>query len=67
MRSSSYGCFSTGMRDDRVITLIDWQEAPLGYSAPCSALTTAVNNHKTLTWKSLKPQLQQAKSSVGDR
>ena len=30
MRSPSYGCFSTGMRDDN----IEWQEAPLGYSAP---------------------------------
>ena len=56
MRSPSYGCFSTGMRNDRVITLTDWQEAPLGYSTPCSALTTAVNNHETLTWKSLKPR-----------
>ena len=23
------------MHDDRVIMLIDWQEAPLGYSVPC--------------------------------
>ena len=32
----SYDHFSTGMRDDRVITLIDWhwQEAPLGYYGP---------------------------------
>ena len=49
MRSPSYGCFSTGMRDDLVLTLTDWQEAQLGYSAPCSALATAVNNHETLT------------------
>ena len=55
MRSPSYGCFSAGMRDDRVITVTDWQEAPLGYSVPCSALSTAVNNHETLTRKSLRP------------
>ena len=28
MQSLSYGCFSTGMCDDRVKTLIDWQEGP---------------------------------------
>ena len=34
------------MRDDLVITLIEhWQEAPLGYSGPCSVLPTALNNH----------------------
>ena len=27
MWSPSYGCFSTGMRDECVKTLIDWQEA----------------------------------------
>ena len=68
-----YGCFSTGMRDDHKIMLIDWQEAPLGYSASCSILPTAANNHagKHLsTWKSLKPVkslLQQAKLSVANQ
>ena len=28
MWSPSYGCFSTGMCDDCVKTLIDWQEGP---------------------------------------
>ena len=45
----SYGCFSTGMRNKCVKTLIDWQEGPLGYLVPCSALATAVNNNETLT------------------
>ena len=51
----NYGCFSTGMRDKCVKTLIDWQEGPLGYSEPYSVLATAVNSHETLIWKSLKP------------
>ena len=55
MWSLSYDCFSTGMCDECVKALIDWQEGPLGYSAPCSVLATAVNNHEILTWKSLKP------------
>ena len=55
MWSPSYDCFSTGMCDDCVKTLIDWQEGPLGHSVPCSVLATAVNSHKTLTWKPLKP------------
>ena len=56
MFSLSYDCFSTGMRDDCVKTLIDRQEGPLGYSVPCSILATAVNNYETLTWKFLKPR-----------
>ena len=48
----SYSCFSTGMRNECVKTLIDWQERPLGYSVPCSIL--AVNNHETHTLKFLK-------------
>ena len=55
MWSPSYGCFSTGMRDECVKTLIDWQEGHFGYSVPCSALVTAVNNHETLIWKCLNP------------
>ena len=55
IQSLSYGCFSTGMHDDHMITLIDWQEAPLGYSVACNVLATAVNNHEILTWNSLKP------------
>ena len=53
MWSPTYDCFSTGMHDDCVKTLIDRQKGPLGHSVP---LTTAVNNHETLTWKSLKPR-----------
>ena len=34
--------FSTGMHDNRVKMLIDWQEVSLGYSTPCSVLPTAV-------------------------
>ena len=56
MCSPSYDCFSTGMHDNCVKTLIDRQEGPLGYSVPCSVLATAVNNYETLTWKSLKPR-----------
>ena len=56
MFSPSYDCFSTGMRDDCVKTLIARQEGLLGYSVPCNALATAVNNYETLTWKSLKPR-----------
>ena len=48
----NYDCFSTGMCDDRVKTLIDWQEGHLGHSVPCIILAIAVNNHETLTWKS---------------
>ena len=48
----SYSCFSAGMYDNCVIMLIDWQEAPLGYSVLCIA---AVNNYETPTWKSLEP------------
>ena len=55
MWSPSYDYFSTDMHDDCVKTLIDWQEGLLGYSVPCSLLATAVNNHETLTWKSLEP------------
>ena len=29
MWSPSYGCFSTGMRDEYIKTLIHWQEGPL--------------------------------------
>ena len=49
--------FSTGMRDDRVITFIEyWQEAPLGYSGPCSVLPTALNyNHAGKHLLGLKP------------
>ena len=42
-----------GAKIERIAThsvmLIDWQEAPLNQSAPCSVLVTVVNNHKTLT------------------
>ena len=31
------------MRDDRVITLFDWQKVPSGYSAPRSVLYMAVD------------------------
>ena len=31
MWSPSYGCFSAGMRDECIKTLIHWQEGPLGY------------------------------------
>ena len=48
----SYDCFSIGMCDDRVKTLIDWQEGPFRQLSACSILATAVNNHETLTWKS---------------
>ena len=35
----SYGCFSTGMRDDRVIMLIDWHcMATQGHAAYCLQL-----------------------------
>ena len=54
MISPSYDCFSTGMRDDCMKTLIDRQEWPLGYSVPCSVLAIAVNNYETLTAK-VKP------------
>ena len=49
--------FSTGMHDDYVITLIDWhwQEAPLGYSGPCSVLPTSLNNHAGKHLLGLKP------------
>ena len=49
------------MRDDRVITLIEhWQEAPLGYSWPCSVLPTALNNHAGKHLLGLKPWPSQA-------
>ena len=48
----SYDCFSTGMCDDRVKTLIDWQEGPFRLLSAVKLLATAVNNHETLTWKS---------------
>lgn len=62
--SSQYGCwvmvvFCTGIRKNHVIMFIDWQEVPLGYSAPCSVLATAVNNHvgkHLVTWKSLNSE-----------
>ena len=62
------------MREDRVITLIDWhwQEASLDYSGPRSVLPTALNNHmhagKHLLGKAwVKPDLQQVKPSVANR
>ena len=42
--------------DDRMIMLTDWQKAPLGYSALCSILAIALNNHEAPTWKSIKPR-----------
>ena len=44
------------MRDDWVIMLIDWQELPLGYSAPCSVLPTAVTMQENTYLEVFKSQ-----------
>ena len=54
------------MCDECVKTLIDWYEGPLGYSAPCSVLAMAVNNHETLTWKSESQGKAIVASNVAD-
>ena len=57
------------MRDDRMITLIYWQEEPLVSAMQQCILPTAVNNHagKHLLETRVNPWLQQAKPNVANR